>query len=467
MAFLIAAAPRALGAEVGAAAAGPDSTWLPPPEEDLETLEPLEEEHAVVHAGALLRGSVAGGRFRMRRVGLQGRRLGLAAEAGILLDGARVRPGARLVAERGRVSIAGGRVSLARLPPLLAGAMRLTRAGRRVPAPRWGGISAGPSLGVSAGAIDGAAVSFGGRASVWSFAGTRGDGSGEPLGGVGVGITGGGTRVSAALGAIAPAARARTSRPAGRFGSVTVVRRERGRVVALEALGGTEGRALLADLEERAEAVLFSARWRYLSWEERNVAAELSAETLGSESRARLTWRSWSNGAEADDGVLELETAGSPGGVAPVKIRLGAAGLGGRGMRAPRDAYGLVEATVARDSGRSLSVHAVRRGSAAGGATASSTTVGTRLDWSAGSIGDHSLLIESTRIRRGAPAWGVALSPSGDVTLRARSKPGLWVTARGGLGAGPWHLGYALERGEDAAGPKPWSGSVWLRRNSD
>ena len=197
------------------------------------------------------------------------------------------------------------------------------------------------------------------------------------------------------------------------------------------------------------------------------MAAELSAETLGSESRARLTWRSWSNGAEADDGVLELETAGSPGGVAPVKIRLGAAGLGGRGMRAPRDAYGLVEATVARDSGRSLSVHAVRRGSAAGGATASSTTVGTRLDWSAGSIGDHSLLIESTRIRRGAPAWGVALSPSGDVTLRARSKPGLWVTARGGLGAGPWHLGYALERGEDAAGPKPWSGSVWLRRNSD
>ncbi len=330
--------------------------------------------------------------------------------------------------------------------------MRLTRAGRRVPAPRWGGISAGPSLGVSAGAIDGAAVSFGGRASVWSFAGTRGDGSGEPLGGVGVGITGGGTRVSAALGAIAPAARARTSRPAGRFGSDTVVRRERGRVVALEALGGTEGRALLADLEERAEAVLFSARWRYLSWEERNVAAELSAETLGSESRARLTWRSWSNGAEADDGV---------------KIRLGAAGLGGRGMRAPRDAYGLVEATVARDSGRNLSVHAVRRGSAAGGATASSTTVGTRLDWRAGAIGDHSLLIESTRIRRGAPAWGVALSPSGDVTLRARSKPGLWVTARGGLGAGPWHLGYALERGEDAAGPKPWSGSVWLRRNSD
>ncbi len=114
MAFLIVAAPRALGAEVGTAVAGPDSTWLPAPEEDLETLEPLEEEHAVVHAGALLRGSVAGGRFRMRRVGLQGRRLGLAAEAGILLDGARVRPGARLVAERGRVSIAGGRVSLAR-----------------------------------------------------------------------------------------------------------------------------------------------------------------------------------------------------------------------------------------------------------------------------------------------------------------------------------------------------------------
>ena len=439
-------------------------SWLPVPEEDYETLEPLVEERSAVQAGTLLRGSVTRGRFRMRRAALQWRRGGLGGEAGVLFDGARVRPGARLAAGHDRISLAGGRISLARLPPLLAGAMRLTGTGRRVPAPRWGAIAAGPSLGASAGSIDGVALCARGGGALWAFAGARADGTGEALGGVGVGIAGGKTRVSAALGASAPAAPHR----AGRFGSVTVLRRDRGRSVALEALGATEGRALLAELGARSEAVLFAARWRYLSWEERPVAAELSAETRGPGSRAKLLWRSWSSGAAADDGLLELEAAGSPRGAAPVKVRLGAAGLGGRETRAsPREAYGLIEATLARDEGRSLTVHAVRRGSAAGGASASSTTVGTRLDLRAGAIGDHVLLIESTRIRKGAPAWGVALAPSGDVTLRARSKPGLWITARGGFGAGAWHLGYALERGEDAAGPKPWNGSVWLRRNSD
>jgi hypothetical protein len=346
--------------------------------------------------------------------------------------------------------------------------MRLTSTGRRVPAPRWGAITAAPSLGASAGSIDGAALSVRGAAALWTFAGARADGSGEALGGFGVGITRGTTRVSAALGAVAPVERAKAPHPAGRFGSITAVRKDRGRSVALEALGGTQGRAVLAEVGARSEAVLFSARWRYLSWEERSVAGELSAETRGSESRARITWRSWSHDAETDDGVLELEAAGSPRGMAPIRVRLGAAGLGARETRASsREAYGLIEGTVARDSGRSLSVHAVRRGSVAGGASASSTTVGARLDLRAGAIGDHSLLIESTRIRKGAPAWGVALSPSGDVTLRARSKPGIWITARGGFGARTWHLGYALERGEDAAGQGPWSGSVWLRRNSD
>ncbi len=484
LACFLSAAPRAWAAVPDSTGAAEDSTaaaadtatdprgdavrWLPVPEEDFETLEPLEEERGGIHTGVLVRGAVARGRFRMRRVAFQGRRGGLRGEAGFLLDGARVRPGARFAAGRDRVSLAGGRVSLARLPPLLAEAMRLARTGRRVPAPRGGAISAAPSLGASAGAIDGAAVSLRGGTTFWCFGGARGEGSGEALGGVGLGITRGRTRVSAALGAIAAAGVTKTPRPAGRFGSITVARGNRGRSMALEALGGTEGRALLAELKARGAAVLFSGRWRYLSWEERSVAAELNAETLGSESRARLTWRSWSGDVEADDGVLELEAAGSAVGAAPIKVRLGAAGLGGRETRASsRQAYGLIEATVARDSGRSLGVHALRRGSSAAGASASSTTVGTRIDLRAGAIGDHSLLVESTRIRRGAPAWGVALSPSGDVTLRARSKPGLWVTARGGFGAGCWHLGYALERGEDAAGPKPWSGSVWVRRNSD
>ncbi len=77
-------------------------------------------------------------------------------------------------------------------------------------------------------------------------------------------------------------------------------------------------------------------------------------------------------------------------------------------------------------------------------------------------MGEHTILIESTRVRKGTPAWGLELTASGMTTLRARSKPGMWVTARGGIGSRPWRLGYALERGEDAEGPRPWSGTVWL-----
>jgi len=478
LACVLAAAPMAAAAADSAADADStavaDSTadegrvaWLPAQEEDLETLEPLAEERSAFHTGILLRGSITRGRFRMRRGAFQGGRAGFLGQAGFLLEESRVRPGAWIAAGRGRISVAGGRVSLARLPPLLAGAMRLTSAGRRVPAPRWGAISAAPSLGASAGSIDGAAVSLRGRAALWTFAGARADGSGEAVGGLGAGISRGRTRLSAALGAVGPAERGKTPRPDARFGTATLVRESRGGNVALEALAGTRGRALLAELTARAEAVLFSARWRYLSWDERRVAAELSAETRGPASRARITWRSWSRGAESDDGVLEVEAAASPRGMAPMRIRLGAAGLGSREPRAPREAYMLVEGTVARDPGRSLSLHALRRGSAAGGATASSTTVGARLDLRAGAVGDHALLIESTRIRKGAPAWGVALSPSGDVTLRARSRPGIWITARGGVGARTWRLGYTLERREDAGGPAPWSGSMWLSRNSD
>jgi len=476
LACVLAAAPMAAAAADADSAVVVDSVaeddgraaWLPAPEEDFETLEPLAEERTAFHTGFLLRGSIARGRFRMRRVAFQGRRPGFQGQAGFLLDGSRVRPGARIDAGGGRVSVAGGRVSLARLPPLLAGAMRLTSPGRRVPAPRWGAISAEPSLGASAGSIDGAAMSLRGASTLWTFAGARADGSGEKVGGLGAGIRRGSTRLSATLGAVASAARGKTPRPDGRFGSATIVRENRGGSLALEALAGTRGRALLAELTARAEAVLFSARWRYLSWDERRVAAELSAETHGPSSRARITWRSWSRGADSDDGVLEVEAAASPRGMAPMRIRLGAAGLGSGEPRAsPREAYGLVEGTVARDAGRSLSLHALRRGSAAGGAGTSSTTVGARLNLRAGPVGDHALLIESTRIRKGAPAWGVALSPSGDVTLRVRSKPGIWITARGGIGAGTWRLGYALERREGAGGQAPWSGSMWLSRNSD
>jgi len=318
-------------------------------------------------------------------------------------------------------------------------------------------ISAAPSLGASAGAIDGGAIASRGRPSVWGFAGVRGA-SREAIGGAGVGIGLGATRVSAAIG-VAESARA---------GSITLIRRDRGRSAAVEALGSSGGRALLAEVAARGDAMLLSARWRYRSWSPGKVAAELAAETLGSDSRARISWRSWSGGALLDDGLLELEAAVTRRGSAPVRMRLGAAGFGRAGERAgARQGYGLFDATLARDEKRSLGLHVIRRASAGAGSRASSTTVGTRLDVRAGRIGEHSLLVETTRLRRGASAWGVGLTPSGETTLRARSRTGMWVAARGGFGARLLRFGYALERGEDERGPRPWSGTVWVRLDRD
>ncbi len=430
VAALLAATPGFAGGVPVADSASVQSE-LPVPEDDLETLEPLEEDRSELHAGSIVRWRLTRGALRLRRVAADLDRGGARAGMGLLVDPDRVRPGARLALKHGVVEMAGGRVSLARLPPLLADAMSLTRSGRRVPAPRAGSIGMAPSLGASAGAIDGGAFQASG---LWSFAGVRGE-SRERLAGAGLRVARRGARASASVGVTGTA----------RHGSLTVETRGLG----IEVLAGTYGRALLADVVSRGEGAILSARWRYRSWMDRTAAAELSAASRG----VRMTWRSWSQSATLDDGLLELEWNG-----APMKVRLGAAG--------DREQYALLDATVAREAGRSLSLHAMRRAARAGGRTASGTTVGARLDVR-GKAGSHALVIESTRIRRGAPAWGVALAPSGDVTLRSRSKPGLTIAARGALGAGRWKVGYALERGEDDSGPGPWSGALWIGRSRD
>jgi len=441
--------------------AEPDSddssdVWLPIPEEDVEIPESLLEERHSGDSSVLVRGGITQGRFRPRRIALEGAPRGIRADLGCLVEGTggrKIRPGARLNA-RG-VTVAGGRVSISRVPPLLADVLGITRSGRRVPGPRSGVIAADPSLGASAGAMDGAAIALPGRVSAWSFAGIR-PGSRERVAGAGLGFARRTLRLSAAAGA--------TGR-GSRVGSLTFSSRDRGRSMAAEALVCGEGRAVLAEVMSRGEEMLVTARWRFYSWTPGQVAAELSAQTLGRGPRARLTWRSWAGDASQDDGILELEASVPQAGRsrAPFRLRLGAAGLGSGLDRAARqEAYGMLDATVAQDAGRSLGIHVVRRGSSSLGQSAASTTVGTRLDVSTGRMGEHTILIESTRVRKGVVAWGVELTASGMTTLRARSKQGIWVTARGGFGRHPWRLGYALERGEDAEGPRPWSGTVWL-----
>ena len=424
------------------APAEPDSTdggdaWLPAPEEDLETTEPLEEERAPVRPCALFRAAVTRGQFRLRRIGVLDERRGARGELGFLVDERRFRPGARLTVGGERLVLAGGRVSVTRGPALFAEAMRITRGGRRLLGPRTGTARAQPSLGASAGALDGGAFTWNGPQAIWAFAGFRSE-TREPIGGVGLGAAWGRTRAVAAFGAElrSRAADAETKTAGGgasvpplRCGSITVVRRAQSGNVALEALDCRDGRALLAEVGRRSGNGFLSARWRYRSWTARQVT------------------RSRGDGA-------------------PLRLRVGTAGLGRVGNRPTElESYGLADATLARDDRRSLAVHVLKRGSRNAGSSASSTTFGSRLDLRMRKLGRHSLLVEATRIRKGASAWGIGLTPSGDTTLRTRSKPGLWVSARGGFGPRLWQFGYALERGEDSGGARPWSGTLWLRLN--
>lgn len=448
-----------------------DDRWLPLAEEELENADLLEEERPA-RRGALLRGALTRGRFRLRRIAVLEERRGVRGELGFLVDGRHPRAGARATAAAGHLDLAAGRVTLSHGPALFAEAMRVGRSGRRVRGPRTDPVRAHPSLGASAGAIDGGAFTWNAGPTIWAFAGVRSE-IREPIAGVGLGVSRGRMRGSAAFGAGLPARVGGNDAPDGgggtaprpfRCGSITVARQSQGRDWALEALRSPEGHALLAEARGRAGRALLSARWRFRSWKSRKVAAELGAETLGPDSRARVTWRSWSRNAAADDGLLELEASRSRRGAAALRLRVGAAGLGREGNRfTVHESYGLAVATLARDDRCSLAVHALRRGSSNAGSSSSSTTLGSRLDLRAGKLGRHSILVEATRIRKGAPAWGVGLAPSGETTLRARSKPGLWVSARGGFGSRLWRIGYALERGEGPGGTRPWSGSVWLK----
>src|SRR5262249_40302475 len=158
---------------------------------------------------------------------------------------------------------------------------------------------------------------------------------------------------------------------------------------------------------------LLSARWLYRSWTARKVAAELQAETRGNGVGTRVTWRPWSSGALVDDGLLELEVRARHT-ASPFRLKFGASRFpGGGNLAQARDRYGMLECTLAKDAGRTLSAHALRRATGVGGSRASSTTVGARLTLGSRRGGRHSFLVESTRAERTAAAWGLALPPSG------------------------------------------------------
>ncbi len=467
--FPVRSAPARAAVVADTAQADPRS-WLPEPEEELESAEPLVEEALNDRAGLLLRGALVEGRLRLRRIAWLGKHGRSAWEGALLEEEGRARPGLRFRMDGRRpLALAFGRVTATQAPVLFAESMRLVASGRRVRPPRVGVLDAAPSHGSSEGSLDGGAVSLSGPGWGWAFAGRRSRGR-ERVAGVGLGFVLGSTRCAGAFGILRPSEHAGSGGGPTRSrtcGSIAALHRGGGAETSIEALVSREGRSLLAQAAWRDGPALLTGRWRYRSWAGR-VAAELGAQTRGQLARVRLIWRSWSDGAFADDGALELEGMSGESGILPVRVRVGAVGMGrSGGLVQPRERYALLDATLARDAGRTFSLHVLRRAVSTPLRRSASTTAGAKLEVEAGRFGRHVFLVESTRVRSGAAAWGIGLSPSGVTTLRARTRPGIWIAARGGFGARLGRVGYVFERAETAGGPGPWSGSVSLRLAGD
>ena len=448
----------------------PKAEWLPRVEDDVERPDSLEEAPPVSSDALLLRGGLVSGRFVLRRVAADLRRGDARWGFSALHDREEWRPAAVLGFGGGREA-ALGRVSVGGLAALFGEAMRLSRAVPGVRAPRWGAPSLGPALGDSPGAFDGAAIAVKGTAACWALAGRRADGKSR-LAAMGVGARGRRSALAATIGAEesrsgAPAEGGRRARSLA--ASVTGWRRGRESDVSLEALARSGGWATLFALEQRRGPIALEGRWRYRSWTPRSVAAELGAQTGGPAARARLTWRSWTSRAAADDGVIELEAAATPGGALPVRIRLGASGSRDEpSTLGASTRYAVADATVARDGPRRLTLSASRRESTRGRVMTAGTTVGARLGFEGGAYGEHVVVLEATRVERGASGaaygvgYGSALTTSGATLLTNRSGSGLWMSVRGSVERFGARMGYALQRAEDGSGAKPWSGTVWL-----
>jgi len=448
----------------GSSRADSSAVWLPPPREEVESVERLEEppDARADRGFALARfGRSAEGSWGLRRVAASwvGRDAGTgAAPAGaasaVLVDG-RARPTVALALARVRVTA--GRFTTERAPWLLAKRLGLARSFARVPEARAAPIRSGAPAGASSPAADGIAAELSGRhLRPWFLAG-RGATDGAALASAGVA-----GRARSGEGVLAAGLRA--ARP---FFSLAGEWRGPAASAALELLLEAGRRGALARITTRRSGVEFWCRWAYQSGERRPVAGEGGAVARGRRGSARLTWRAWTPAALRDNGALELEGATELGPGRPVRARVGERPGSPAGTRAdspggaPAERYAVLDATLARAGARSLALlGSVRR---AGGRTRAGRMLGGRVTAGVEGGSRITLLVQASRSAAGAPALGPELSASGLSTLEERARSGVLFAARGVARRGPLELGGVWEREEGAGGARPRSASVWVR----
>lgn len=471
------AGPVASGAPAGEAA-GSDSTsrpgaaWLPLPVEEIDRPERLERES--VGAGAFsLRCDVEGGRVLLRRAAAARVRgtSRLDVEVTRDLEG---RGASSLVASRGRAQLAAGRVGIREGPALLEEWIGSRRFSSRIPPPAARLPSLEPA-GVSSPSIEGLGLRAESRLDgaawgAWCVAGrfVENQEYGSRAAAIGARFARKGTAANVAAGFL---------RAAGSSVTATAV-----------SLGGTyrRGGAGVSSRGATAEmllsppgvSALFSAwgssgpleaagRWRRRAGAARATAGEATVEGGPRDARVRLRVSGGPSGASGSVSRVELECRlETP---IPVALRGGATRweqappAGPAETAARRERFWVLEATVARSRGRTLTILASRRERSLPSGWREGSGLGGRLGV-ASRRARLEILIQATRAAAGGSAWGSALYAAGPVALRSWSRPGIWAAGRGSLRFGRWTAGAVVESREDGAGGRATAASFWIQR---
>ena len=247
---------------------------------------------------------------------------------------------------------------------------------------------------------------------------------------------------------------------------------------SMEAGAGPKGPFARAGLDTHRGRLHAAARYQFESGRDRPGMLDLEAALASPGAGARIRWRSWSGPAvprsisaaasPEDDGRAELDLRAGRGGVGAWALRAGSRPRQADGSGGER--YVVGDLVVARERGRSLRFTAGRRDAQREGGWRRGRAVGAVIDLrlraapgaprgdlrgGSGGSGDSNeraaatLTLESVRADRGTGAYGPGLDVAESGSLRARTRSGVHVGARGWVRLGAWRLGAAVDDEDD------------------
>jgi len=264
-------------------------------------------------------------------------------------------------------------------------------------------------------------------------------------------------------------------RDAGRnrvVGSVGFARENPAGAASAEAGAGPAGPFGRFGLEARRGRLRAAARYQLETGRERPGLLDLEGAWSSHDAAARLRWRGWSApgvprsavAAPEDDGRMELDLRAGRAGAGATSLRVGSRPRQADGTGGER--YVVGEMVVARERGRTLRLTAGRRDAQQAGRWRGGRSVGAIIDLNVrGAVGDEvgargdrreraalTLMMEAVRADRGTGAYGPSLEVAESGSLRARTRSGVRVAARGWIVLGSWRLGADADDEDDGTG---------------